>query len=52
VTAERIAIAGRYLGEAAAFAAARSSPIGVLLRLEPEDPRVWDLSTILPAEKV
>jgi Pyridoxamine 5'-phosphate oxidase len=53
VTAERIAIAGRYLGEAAAraFAAARSSPIGVLLRLEPEDPRVWDLSAILPAEK-
>jgi PPOX class probable F420-dependent enzyme len=53
VTVERIAIAGHYLGEAGAraFAAARSSPIGVLLRLEPEDPRVWDLSAILPAEK-
>ena len=49
VTAERAAIAGRYLGEEAGglFAKARSVP-GVLLRLVPESPRVWDLSAILP----
>ncbi len=47
----RAAIAGRYLGAAdgARFAAGRSSKPGVLLRLVPDDPRVWDLSGILPA---
>ncbi|MGZ4354109.1 MAG: TIGR03618 family F420-dependent PPOX class oxidoreductase [Gaiellaceae bacterium] len=47
----RAAIAGRYLGAAdgARFAAERSSSPGVLLRLAPGDPRVWDLSRILPA---
>jgi PPOX class probable F420-dependent enzyme len=46
----RTAIAGRYLGEAdgARFAAERSTP-GVVLRLVPETPRVWDLAGILPA---
>ena len=47
----RAAIAGRYLGSAdgARFAAERSSTPGVLLRLVPDSPRVWDLSGILPA---
>ncbi|MGZ4380453.1 MAG: TIGR03618 family F420-dependent PPOX class oxidoreductase [Gaiellaceae bacterium] len=47
----RGAIAGRYLGTAdgARFAAERSSKPGVLLRLVPVEPRVWDLSGILPA---
>ena len=47
----REAIAGRYLGTAdgARFAAERSSKPGVLLRLVPVEPRVWDLSGILPA---
>jgi PPOX class probable F420-dependent enzyme len=46
----RAAIAGRYLGEAdgARFAAERSTP-GVVLRLVPQTPRVWDLAGILPA---
>ena len=46
----RSAIAGRYLGEAAGgqFAAERSKP-GVLLRLPAGEPRVWDLSRILPS---
>lgn len=49
VTAARAAIAGRYLGAAdgARFAAERSKP-GVLLRLVPDAPRVWDLDRILP----
>jgi PPOX class probable F420-dependent enzyme len=44
----RAAIAGRYLGEAegARFAAERSKP-GVVLRLVPGAPRVWDLAGIL-----
>jgi PPOX class probable F420-dependent enzyme len=47
----REAIAGRYLGAAdgARFAAERSSSPGVLLRLVPDAPRIWDLSAILPA---
>ncbi len=47
----RAAIAGRYLGagDGERFAAERSSKPGVLLRLVPDDPRVWDLSGILPA---
>jgi len=51
VGAARAAIAGRYLGETdgARFAAERSSKPGVLLRLVPDEPRVWDLSGILPA---
>ena len=31
------------------FAAERSSSPGVLLRLVPDAPRIWDLSAILPA---
>ena len=47
----RKAIAGRYLGAAdgGRFTAERSSRPGVLLRLVPDGPRVWDLSGILPA---
>jgi PPOX class probable F420-dependent enzyme len=49
VTEARASIAGRYLGESdgARFAAERKKP-GVLLRLVPADPRVWDLSGMLP----
>jgi Pyridoxamine 5'-phosphate oxidase len=49
VTAVRTAISCRYLGEEAGrrFAEQRSVP-GVLLRLVPISPRVWDLSAILP----
>jgi PPOX class probable F420-dependent enzyme len=49
VTPIRAAIAGRYLGPAAGerFAAERKTP-GVLLRIAARDPRVWDLSAILP----
>ena len=45
----RAAIAGRYLGadDGARFAAERQKP-GVLLRLVPEEPRVWDLARLLP----
>ena len=51
VTSARAAIAGRYLGVADGerFAAERRSRPGVLLRLIPDSPRVWDLSGILPA---
>jgi PPOX class probable F420-dependent enzyme len=50
VTALRADIAGRYLGtsEGERFAAARRSKPGVLLRLAASEPRVWDLSKILP----
>jgi PPOX class probable F420-dependent enzyme len=50
VTEARASIAGRYLGEAAGlrFAAERKKP-GVLLRLVPADPRVWDLTAMLPS---
>jgi hypothetical protein len=50
VTAERIAVAGRYLGAEAGrrFAEQRKSPRGVLLRLPAENARAWDLSAILP----
>ena len=46
----RAAIAGRYLGASYGerFAAERSSKPGVLLRLAFDNPRVWDLSAILP----
>jgi len=45
----RAAIAKRYLGatDGERFAAERSKP-GVLLRLPADEPRVWDLSAILP----
>jgi PPOX class probable F420-dependent enzyme len=50
VTPVRAAIAGRYLGRADGerFAEARRSKPGVLLRLAAGEPRVWDLSPILP----
>jgi PPOX class probable F420-dependent enzyme len=50
VTEARAAISGRYLGEAAGqrFAEARRSRPGVLVRLQPVGPRVWDLAAILP----
>jgi hypothetical protein len=50
VTSARAAIAGRYLGveDGERFAAERQSRPGVLLRLVPDSPRVWDLSGILP----
>jgi hypothetical protein len=49
VAPARREIAGRYLGEdaGARFAAERTKP-GVLLRLAAGEPRVWDLSRILP----
>jgi PPOX class probable F420-dependent enzyme len=51
VTSVRVAIAGRYLGQVNGerFAADRRSRAGVLLRLVPDGPRVWDLSGILPS---
>lgn len=50
VTEIRRSIAGRYLGREGGerFAAARRSKSGVLLRLVPVDPRVWDLEGIVP----
>jgi hypothetical protein len=50
VTLARAAIAGRYLGvgDGERFAAERRSTPGILLRLIPDSPRVWDLSGILP----
>src|SRR6266550_3281054 len=52
VTPEREALAGRYLGEdgGRVFAAQRRAKPGVLLRLVPDNPRVWDLSAILPTD--
>lgn len=51
VTPVRADIAERYLGagDGARFAEERTSRPGVILRLVPDDPRVWDLSGILPA---
>jgi hypothetical protein len=50
VTSARATIAGRYLGvgDGERFAAERRSTPGVLLRLVPDGPRVWDLSGMLP----
>jgi PPOX class probable F420-dependent enzyme len=50
VTKLRETIAGRYLGAEAGkrFADERRAKPGVLLRLRDHDPRVWDLSAILP----
>jgi PPOX class probable F420-dependent enzyme len=46
VTELREAIAGRYLGteRGRRFAASRRSPRGTLLRLVPNEPRIWDLA--------
>jgi PPOX class probable F420-dependent enzyme len=46
VTELREAIAGRYLGaeRSRRFAASRRSPRGTLLRLVPNEPRIWDLA--------
>ena len=51
VAAARGAIAGRFLGvgDGERFAAERRSRPGVLLRIIPDSPRVWDLSGILPS---
>jgi PPOX class probable F420-dependent enzyme len=50
VTPARTEIAGRYLGpeDGARFAEERRSRPGILLRLVPDEPRVWDLAGILP----
>jgi PPOX class probable F420-dependent enzyme len=50
VTATRTAIAHRYLGEdqSKRFVEARKSKPGVVLRLVPTDPKVWDLAATLP----
>lgn len=50
VTAVRADIAARYLGarDGERFAADRRSKPGVLLRLAASEPRVWNLSAILP----
>lgn len=50
VTPVRADIAGRYLGtrDGERFAAERRSKPGLLLRLAVTEPRVWDLSAILP----
>jgi PPOX class probable F420-dependent enzyme len=50
VTPVRADIAGRYLGtrDGERFAAERRSKPGVLLRLAVAEPRVWDLTAILP----
>jgi hypothetical protein len=46
VTELRHAIAGRYLGaeRGRRFVASRRSPRGTLLRLVPNEPRIWDLA--------
>jgi PPOX class probable F420-dependent enzyme len=51
VTPDRAEIAGRYLGAGggARFAEERRSKPGVLVRLVPDKPRVWDLAAILPS---
>ena len=50
VNSVRAAIARRYLGveDGARFTAERRSKPGFLLRLAADDPRIWDLSEILP----
>lgn len=50
VTAARTAIASRYLGarDGERFASERRSKPGVLLRLVPASPRVWDCRRSLP----
>ena len=50
VTPVRESIAARYLGEedGTSFAATRASRHGFVLRLVPDEPRVWDLAAVLP----
>jgi hypothetical protein len=50
VTEVRRSIAIRYLGPEGGerFADERAAKPGVLLRLRPVEPRVWDLEDILP----
>ena len=50
VTAEREALAGRYLGveRGRRFAATRRSSRGTVLRMAADEPRVWDLAAALP----
>ena len=51
VTPARADISGRYLGGREAgerYAESRRSTPGVVLRLAPRDPTVWDLADILP----
>jgi len=52
-TGIRADIAGRYLGPAdgARFAEARRATPATLLRLAGGEPRIWDLSAILPVEE-
>ena len=51
VTEIRRSIAGRYLGreDGERFAARRRDRPGVLLQLRPAEPRVWDLTGMLPS---
>ena len=51
VTDVRRSIAGRYLGreDGERFAARRRDRPGVLLQLRPAEPRVWDLTGMLPS---
>jgi PPOX class probable F420-dependent enzyme len=51
VTEIRRSIAGRYLGreDGERFAAMRRNRPGVLLQLRPAEPRVWDLTGMLPS---
>jgi len=50
VTSVREAIAGRYLGveRGRRYAETRRSRRGTVVRLLPNDPRVWDLAAVLP----
>ncbi len=54
VSEVRAAIAARYLGpvDGPRFSVARASTPGVLLRLPATDARIWDLSEILPTERL
>jgi PPOX class probable F420-dependent enzyme len=51
MTEHRASIAGRYLGEERGrrFAESRRGIQGVLFRLAPTDPKVWDLADIVPS---
>jgi PPOX class probable F420-dependent enzyme len=51
VTDARTAISSRYLGAAdgVRYAALRRSKPGILLRFRADDPRTWDLRSMLPS---
>jgi hypothetical protein len=51
MTEYRASIAGRYLGEERGrrFAESRRTIPAVLFRLVPTQPKVWDLSDIVPS---